>query len=156
MKRDQPSSAPRSARAKARRDQVWVEQRVREIDAANAERARHLSPTPKYGWEDARDRRRELEARVAGLERALATAERKVARQEAVIRGLRRSKGAQLETFILDAIDHSTPRMPAEILTTLEHTYGRVHMRELMRRLADLKADEVIRRVPAGYIKVTA
>lgn len=126
--------------------------RAAEIDAANAERARHFSPTPKYGWERRRDADADRDARIKALERALVAAERKVARQAVTIRSYRRQKGETLEGVVFKAIG-KRGKMPAALLAEVEDSFGSVSMRVFMRVLAELVKAEAIERVRDGYVR---
>lgn len=148
MDRDQPSTAASQAAARA-----IDRRRAREIDAANAERARHYSPTPRYEWERQRDAATDRDARIKALERALAAAERKIARQAVTIRSYRRQKGETLEGVVFKAINRRTAKMPAQLLGEVEDSFGSVSMRVLMRVLTELVKAKAIERVRDGYVR---
>lgn len=131
----------------------WSRQRVKEIDAENAERARHLVPTVKLEWERLRDERAETAARIKALESALQKAERTIARQKVTIRSYRRQKGETLEGVVVSRIQRRTPKMPARLLEEVAEHFGSVSMRVLMRVLAELVKAGEIKRVPEGYVR---
>ena len=145
MRNGNQSSTAAEARAADRK-------RAAEIDAANAERARHFSPTPKYGWERQRDSDADRDARIKALERALVAAERKVARQAVTIRSYRRQKGETLEGVVFKAIG-KRGKMPAALLAEVEDSFGAVSMRVLMRVLAELVKAKAIERARDGYVR---
>lgn len=139
----------------SRADRKRLEARIAAIDAANAERSRHLTPTRKYDWEVERERRGADAAKIRGLEAALATALAEVVSQRAVVKALRARKNVLLRDEVLAAVGRA-PLLPRELLPKVEASYGSVGkdaMREVMRVLAELKESGLIKRVPGGYVR---
>lgn len=136
-------------------------QRAREIDAANAERARHYARTPEYGWERVARERDEARARIAELEAENARLQRALARR-VTTRPKTRARCRCFESVVLASIDAHEPRRPAEILPLVRETYGAFgrkrdsERRTLMAMLSELVRDGAVRRVEGGYVKETA